>query len=109
MAIELEQNQNLIKPLEFYEKNDKKLVEYLGPMQFNMILEQMDSKQIFRPGTLNVLYVSTVQFIGWIGKVECIFNDLSGKKGITSSGNLEVLVKESLQVAEYNLLRYLTT
>lgn len=51
---------------------------------------------LFRPGTLNVLYVSSRVFIGSVGKIECIYNDITTSKEITSSGNLEQVIKESL-------------
>jgi len=84
---------------------DEELKKYLGMPVFDDVLERKYKKP--HPGSANVLTVSG--FVGHVMTVECVY-DLSSteKKGqLTSSGNLQKVLQESLTIAKMNAFRFL--
>jgi len=85
---------------------DEQLKKYLGMPVFDDMYERKHKKPFV--GTANVLTVSG--FVGHVLSVECVY-DLTNteKKGqLTSSGNLQKVLQESLNIARINALRFLS-
>ena len=72
-----------------------------------VIIFLIDFSLILNKGSANVLTVSG--FVGHVMTVECIFDpSLQDKKGaLTSSGNLQKVLQESLSIARMVAFRYL--
>ncbi|CAD8064510.1 unnamed protein product [Paramecium sonneborni] len=88
------------------DQNLELLSQYLGPPIFDIQLEQRSVKK-FPPGQINILTVGGM--IGHVLTVETCF-DLSeqDKKGqILASGNIKLVLQESLKLAKINAYKFL--
>ncbi|CAD8146121.1 unnamed protein product [Paramecium octaurelia] len=88
------------------DQNLELISQYLGPPAFDIQLEQRSIKK-FPPGQVNILTVGGM--IGHVLTVESCF-DLSEteKKGqIQASGNIKLVLQESLKLAKINAFKFL--
>jgi Lon-like ATP-dependent protease len=87
------------------DNDDELLKKYLGMPVFDDMYERKHKK--VRPGVANVLTVSG--FTGNVLSVECVYDlGVTDKKGqLTSSGNLQKVLQESLTIAKINACRFL--
>ncbi|CAD8160202.1 unnamed protein product [Paramecium pentaurelia] len=88
------------------DQNLELISQYLGPPVFDIQLEQRSIKK-FPPGQVNILTVGGM--IGHVLTVESCF-DLSEteKKGqILASGNIKLVLQESLKLAKINAFQFL--
>ncbi|CAD8166219.1 unnamed protein product [Paramecium octaurelia] len=88
------------------DQNLELISQYLGPPVFDIQLEQRSIKK-FPPGQVNILTVGGM--IGHVLTVESCF-DLSEteKKGsIQASGNIKLVLQESLKLAKINAFKFL--
>ncbi|CAD8145644.1 unnamed protein product [Paramecium octaurelia] len=88
------------------DKNLELISQYLGPPIFDIQLEQRSIKK-FPPGQVNILTVGGM--IGHVLTVESCFDESEiEKKGqIVASGNIKLVLQESLKLAKINAYKYL--
>ncbi|CAD8158707.1 unnamed protein product [Paramecium pentaurelia] len=88
------------------DKNLELISQYLGPPIFDIQLEQRSIKK-FPPGQVNILTVGGM--IGNVLSVESCFDESEiEKKGqIIASGNIKLVLQESLKLAKINAYKYL--
>ncbi|CAD8070226.1 unnamed protein product [Paramecium sonneborni] len=88
------------------DKNLELISQYLGPPIFDIQLEQRSIKK-FPPGQVNILTVGGM--IGHVLTVESCFDESEvEKKGqIIASGNIKLVLQESLKLAKINAYKYL--